>query len=246
MDRLRSLIDVSLINNKAVLDIGTGPKSVSFLVSCGAKSIVGLTHNESEINESKEISTGTTSVDFIVADLPAEILPIKESFDVIFAGYFMSALEGTKPGQLQAVLNRIRNYLKDDGIIIVEDFYWQRELSKEQDKLGMELYELAYRIKDLVGETYPKQMPETKAKSILESAGYKVIQIKNGAFSSSEVFNIKPLQKRADGILRRAKELNSDEAGQLSKRAKEIIGRLKQIKKNPDYFYDYLIFAKKS
>lgn len=82
MNRLRDKIDKKLIENKIILDIGTGPSSIEFLSSIDPKKIYAISHDSSEISESRNIQTTETEIEYIKQDLSLdEGLKINEKTD---------------------------------------------------------------------------------------------------------------------------------------------------------------------
>lgn len=247
MERLRNQIDKNMIKDKVILDVGTGPKSIEFLISCGPAKIYAVSYNPNEITESQKVQAQNSTVKYIEWDLSSDKNLNIEKVDVIFAGYFLPALEGSRPGRLLDALKRIKKLLKDNGIVIVEDFYWISALKAEQDKLAKELYQITFDSKDLAGITYPVQMSETQEIKTLKKAGFHILGAEKGIGSQNNANFLNMHEHRLSGLKNRVGQLKDKDklqGEQMIRRAEYIVQRLREINIPPVFSYDYIIIAK--
>ncbi len=168
-------IPKKIIEGKVVFDAGTGVSSIEFLRSCNPKKIIAVTNNKNEVQEIKDqkLNKGV-DIKFLIKDIADKKFVLPEKVDVIFAGYFFSALQGTRPFKTLAVMKNFKKLLKKGGAIIIEDFYWKENLKTPQDILVKNLLNLKDGLKTIFGIKYPQQMPVDYLQELLEIAGYKI------------------------------------------------------------------------
>lgn len=243
--RLRDSLDKNLFKNKVVLDIGTGVSSVKFLLECGASKIIAVTINENEINEVKKEITDTSKVQFVISDVTE--FSLEEEVDVIFAGYFYSALNGTRTNSLSQVTKKLYSFLKDDGKIIIEEFYWASELQERQDELAKRLWDITYEVKDLIKKSYPIQIPESNVVEILKEVGFKNIEIITEELNRNKAREkIDRYKKQLESIKKHAEEIDNQKArNRYIKEAEDICTELEKIGKAAFFSYNYTILADK-
>lgn len=247
MKRLRHKIPKEYIKGKSVFDVGTGTKSIEFLKSCNPKKIIAVSISKSEIQEIRDQCLDKNSnIKLLVRDITNKNFKLKEKVDVIFAGYFFSALEGTRPFQSLAVMEKFRKFLNEEGVIIIEDFYWEDKLKEPQDRLCKKLWDLKHGLKTILDIPFPKQMPSSYIKKLLSIADYKII-IDEVGLEDRKRYKAK-LEKYREEVTSINKYINQFKILELKKGLTDYVNNLiKKIEKigKPAYFaHDYLIIAK--
>ena len=120
----RVLSDVNL-ENKVVLDAGTGGRSTRFLAQREPGKIVcvaapGDTRKEEEARNRLE-SMSYRNYQIILENLVSENLFLSDSFDFILAHYLVQSVDGFAPLGAREVLNSLCKYLRQGGeLVIVE------------------------------------------------------------------------------------------------------------------------------
>lgn len=232
------------IKNKTVLDLGSGIKSIQFLIDSKAKKIFAVSYDEKELNEIKDNFPKEKNIEYLNLDVTKRF-ELPEKVDVIIAALFFSALEGSRPKSSLTVLKKIKEYLRPEGILYIEDFYWEENLPEEEDKFGMELEEIRNKVRDKAKVTYPKQLPE---KIIIENLTKENFKINNISYKhdnkvwtehkkKSIESQFKSIKKHSEKIV----DYNVKE--KLLKRAEFLYKSLRTMENSPAYSYLYLIEA---
>jgi cyclopropane fatty-acyl-phospholipid synthase-like methyltransferase len=246
MRRLRSKISKKIIEGKVIFDAGTGVSSIEFLKSCNPKKIIAVTNSKNEIQEIKKQKLDKNiDIKFLLKDISDKKFTLSEKVDVIFAGYFFSALQGTKPFKTLSVMRNFRKFLKRDGIIIIEDFYWEQKFKKPQDVLVKKLWNLKDGLKMILGIKFPQQMPVDYLQELLEIAGYR---INLSAKENEERINYDAKLKRYKENLQSIKKyINKFDDPKLklalNKYADALMAKIEKIGKPAYFAHNYLIIA---
>lgn len=247
MKRLRHKIPKKYIKDKVVLDVGTGTKSIEFLKSCGPKKIIAVSISKNEIQEIKESGLANGSnIKLLIEDITNKNFKLTEKVDVIFAGYFFSALEGTRPFQSLTVMKKLKEFMNKEGIIIIEDFYWEDKLKEPQDTLCKKLWNLKDGLKTILGVSFPKQIPSTYLKQLLNTTGYKII-IDEVGLEDRKRYKAK-LEKYREQVMSINKYIDQFKILELKEGlatyTNSLIKKIERIGKSAYFAHDYLIIAK--
>jgi SAM-dependent methyltransferase len=246
MKRLRAKISKKLIEGKIVFDAGTGTSSIEFLKSCNPKKIIAATNSKDEIQEIKKQKLDKNiDVKFLLKDITDKRFVLSEKVDVVFAGYFFSALQGTRPFETLTVMKNFRKLLKKNGIIIIEDFYWEQKLKKPEDVLVKDLWNLKDGLKTILGIKFPQQMPADYLQELLEIAGYKINLVAKGREARVNYDNrFKKYKENLQSVKKYINKFNKSKLKfALNNYADDLMMKIEKIGKPAYFAHDYLIIA---
>lgn len=246
MRRLRAKISKKIIEGKIIFDAGTGTSSIEFLKSCNSKKIIAATNSKDEIQEIKDQKLDkSVDIKFLLKDIADKKFVLPEKVDVIFAGYFFSALQGTNPFKTLAVMKNFRKLLKKDGVIIIEDFYWEQKLKMSQDILVKNLWNLKDGLKTILGIKFPQQMPADYLRELLEVAGYKISLV--AIEKETRVNYENRLKKYKENLQSVKKYINKFDDSKLkfalNKYADDLMMKIEKIGRPAYFAHNYLIIA---
>ncbi len=180
----------NISNNKesVVLDMGCGTAEISKILSGIYKKIYGLDFapNMVKLAKDKVLQNSLTNVEIIEGDATNPIFD-DNKFDIIFARHLLWTIP--KPKE---TLNKWKNLLKKDGILIISDGNWQEKSLKKtfltklsnliktmtqkkdpEDEFGnkfLNYYDDIYKKFD-----YPSGLKEEQTIEILKGLGFKNI-----------------------------------------------------------------------
>jgi len=244
--RLRHKIPKEYIEGRTVFDAGTGVKSIEFLRDYNPKKIIAVSISENEIQEIKGQGLDKDfDIKLQIRDITDENFKLDEKVDVIFAGYFFSALEGTRPFQTLQTIEKLKSFLHKDGIIIIEDFYWEEQLKEPQDILCKKLWNLKDGLKTILGVQFPKQMSSKYVRMLLNLAGFKVV-IEERESEDRERYQAKleKYREQVESVKKYINQFSNQELKNgLTHYVDDLIREVEKIGKPAYFAHDFLIIA---
>jgi len=246
MRRLRPKISKKIIEGKVIFDAGTGASSIEFLKSCNPQKIFAVTNSKDEIQEIKNQKLDKNiDIKFILKDIASEKFVLSEKVDVIFAGYFFSALQGTRPFETLAVMENFRKLLRKNGVIIIEDFYWEQKLKKPEDILVKDLWNLKDGLKTILGIKFPQQIPADYLRELLEVAGYKISLVAIEKETRVNYENrLKKYKENLQSVKKYINKFNDSKLKfALNKYADDLMMKIEKIGKPAYFTHNYFIIA---
>ncbi|MEF8835549.1 MAG: class I SAM-dependent methyltransferase [Candidatus Thermoplasmatota archaeon] len=168
MEKLKNLD----LRGEKVLDAGTGACGMTKRLE---KENVNVVSVDVERKRLKECRSQTKSTQFIQADLSDLDFMATSSFDKIICNFLVSALSESRDMIISSVLREFYRVLKDDGMLIIIDYYPFEDESCPcpLDDIQVELWRLENAVAELLGEGHLQEYsPEVLLKE-LKALGFQ-------------------------------------------------------------------------
>jgi SAM-dependent methyltransferase len=131
---LEEELDRRKITNGIFLDLGTGPATQAIWLAKRGFKVIGSDLSEAAIKRARDVYANEKNVDFIVDNILNSKLKANE-FDYIFdRGCFHVLL----PADRQRYITKIKQILKDNGIVFLKSFSYKEPRQKGPYKFSQE------------------------------------------------------------------------------------------------------------
>ncbi|MFW5952760.1 MAG: class I SAM-dependent methyltransferase [Candidatus Natronoplasma sp.] len=172
MDKLKALD----LEGEKVLDAGTGACGMTKYLEKKNADVVSIDLNREYL---KDCRCQTDSAQFLRADL-SDLSTLKpKTFDYVICNFLVSALSQNKELILTSVFREFKRVLKDDGLLVIIDYYPfdEERCLASLDHSHVELWRLENAVYELLGEGHLEEYSPEVLESELSALKFENIEI---------------------------------------------------------------------
>jgi len=172
MDKLKGLD----LEGKKVLDAGTGAGGMTKYLEKKKADVISIDLSSEYLKDCRD---KTETAQFLKADL-SDLSALKSgTFEYVVCNFLVSALSCNKDIILTSVLREFERILKDDGVLVIIDYYpFEKERSPASlDQSHVELWRLENAVYELLGEGHLEEYPPDVLKDELSALHFKKVEI---------------------------------------------------------------------
>jgi ubiquinone/menaquinone biosynthesis C-methylase UbiE len=233
-----------------ILDAGSGIESLTFLTTQSFKELWAVSYDSEEIKKLEEqISKQNTDrkISVLQTDLSRRTQFHTHYFDIIFADYFLAAVEGCSPYRTPHVIAEFKRIIKPKGRLIITG--WNRPLKvNEKTNLKQRAIARILNLKDsvqlLLNKTPYREIPDKHVISIAQLQGFKLLHHSRAPHVATHAF----FQSYTQSITNKATDITNVRLRQaMIKEATSILSEVTPIKdfaKGVAFGEDYVLIFK--
>ncbi len=172
MEKLKGLD----LEGKRVLDAGTGACGMTKRLEKEDADVISIDLDPEYLKDCRD---QTETAQFLRADLSDLSVLKPKNFDYVVCNFLVSALSQNKELILTSVFREFKRILKDDGVLVIIDYYpFEEERSPSPlDQSHVELWRLEKAIYELLGEGHLEEYSPEVLEDELSALDFENIEI---------------------------------------------------------------------